>query len=76
MWTALEWIGVAVSLSGAALVAGRTARARRWGFRLWCGSNAILIAVALHAGMLGLTAMYAVFLATSAMGWRNNAHGK
>lgn len=71
-WEAMQYLGVALGLGGAVLVAGATPRARRWGFGLWIASNAALIGWALHAAAWGLLAMYAVYSVTSIMGWRNN----
>lgn len=72
IWTAIEWTGVAISLGGAALVAGASARSRRWGFGLWVGSNFLLGIFAIHAQAWGLFSMYVIFLGTSSMGWWNN----
>jgi hypothetical protein len=68
----LQWPGAALGLIGAALVSGRTARARRWGFATWIASNLVLIVWCIWTAAWGLLAMYRVYLFTSAMGWRNN----
>ena len=59
-WEAAQYVGVALGLTGAVLVAGSTARSRRWGFGLWIASNACLISWTLNAAAWGLLAMYAV----------------
>ena len=71
-WDAAQYLGVALGLTGAVLVAGATPRARRWGFGLWIAANAALITWAIHAAAWGLLAMYAVYSVTSVVGWRNN----
>lgn len=68
----LQYPGVALGLIGAILVSQRSSRARRWGFGLWIGSNALLISWAVGATAWGLLAMYAVYSVTSVMGWWNN----
>lgn len=72
IWAAIEWSGVAISLGGAALVAGASPRSRRWGFGLWIGSNLLLGIFAIHAQAWGLLTMYVIFLGTSSLGWWNN----
>ena len=69
--TILQYLGVALGLLGAVLVSSALARHRRRGFGLWIASNACLIAWAVSSGAWGLLAMYAVYSATSVMGWRN-----
>ena len=71
---ATQYVGVALGLTGAVLVAGATARSRRWGFGLWIVSNACLISWTVNAGAWGLLAMYTVYSITSAVGlWNNRA---
>ena len=73
-WDATQYVGVAFGLMGAVLVAGATARSRRWGFGLWIASNACLISWTVNAAAWGLLAMYAVYSITSAVGlWNNRA---
>ena len=68
----LQYPGVALGLAGALLVSQRSVRARRWGFLLWIGSNTLLILWAVGAAAWALLAMYAVYSATSVVGWWNN----
>ena len=68
----LQYVGVALSLTGAFLVSGSTARRRRQGFAIWIGSNVLLLTWAAVFGAWGLWAMYLVFTFTSAWGFRNN----
>ena len=71
-WDGTQYIGVALGLTGAVLVAGATTRSRRWGFGLWITSNACLISWTVNAGAWGLLAMYAVYSITSVVGlWDN-----
>lgn len=71
-WDASQYVGVALGLTGAVLVAGATARNRRWGFGLWIVSNACLITWTVNAAAWGLLGMYAVYSITSLMGFWNN----
>lgn len=68
----LQYLGVALGLAGALLVSQRSVRARRWGFLLWIGSNTLLILWAVGAAAWALLAMYAVYSATSWIGWWNH----
>jgi len=56
----LQYPGVALGLVGATLVSQRASRARRWGFLLWIGSNALLISWAVGAEAWGLLSMYRI----------------
>ena len=74
-WDACQYLGVALGLTGAVLVAGATTRNRRWGFGLWIASNACLVTWAIHAEAWGLLTMYAVYSITSLVGFWNNRAG-
>lgn len=74
-WDATQYVGVALGLTGAVLVAGSSVRSRRCGFGLWIVSNACLISWTVNAGAWGLLAMYAVYSITSAVGLWNNRAG-
>lgn len=71
----LQYPGMALSLLGAFLVAGRSAQWRRAGFTVWLISNAVLFAWALSVHAWGVAVMYIAFFLTSAWGLRNNRRG-
>lgn len=72
IWNVGPYIGVALGLTGAVLVAGATARSRCWGFGLWIASNACHITWTVNAAAWGLLGMYVVYSITSLMGFGNN----
>lgn len=74
-WDAAQYVGVALGLTGAVLVAVATARSRCWGFGLWIASNVCLVSWAVNAASWGLLATYAVCSITSAVGLWNNRAG-
>ncbi len=74
-WDATQYVGVALGLTGTVLVAGATARSRRWGFGLWIASKVCLILWTVNAGAWGLLAMYALYSITSAVGLWNTRAG-
>ena len=71
-WDLPQYVGVVLGLIGALFVSGSSADARRRGFGIWIGSNACLIAWAIHAQAWGLLAMYGVYSLTSVRGWLFN----
>lgn len=69
MIDALQWLGAALGIAGAWLVADARPRTRAWGFALFLASNACWLAWGGVAGAWGLVAMQTAFTVTSARGW-------
>lgn len=65
----LQWIGAALGIAGAWLVASADPRLRAWGFIGFLASNACWIAWGAVAAAWGLVAMQTAFCATSGRGW-------
>jgi len=64
----LQWPAMAVTASGAWLVASRSARRRKLGFWTYIASNVLWIAWALHDGAYALIALQLILAALNIRG--------